>query len=70
MNIDMISAKRLSGIGKQFAEAISQPNQSPEYYLRENQNVHSMFMNPTDPGEIAKIIGSCKSNKSTGDDGI
>ena len=62
--------KYFSGIGKQFAEAIPQPNDSPEYCMRENQNVHTMFMNPTDPGEIAKIIGSCKSKKSTGDDGI
>ena len=38
--------------------------------MSENPNVHTMFMNPTDPGEIAKIIGSCKSKKSTGDDGI
>ena len=53
--------KYCSGIGKQFAEAIPQPNHSPEYYTSENQNVHTMFMNPTDPGEIAKIIGSCKS---------
>ena len=55
--------KYSSGIGKQFAEAIPQSNHSPEYYMSENQNVHTMFMNPTDPGEIAKIIGSCKSKK-------
>ena len=58
------------GIGKQFAEAIPRPTHSPEYYVREKQNMHTMFMNPTYPGEIAKIIGSCKSKKSTGDDGI
>ena len=62
--------KYFSEIGKQFAEEIRQPNHSPEYYMSENPNVHTMFMNPTDPGEIAKIIGSCKSKKSTGDDGI
>ena len=46
--------KYFSGIGKQFAEAIPQPNHSPEYYRREH---------PTDPGEIAKIFRSCKSKK-------
>ena len=59
-----------SGIGKQFAEAIPKANKSPEYYLKTGPNVHSLFLNPTYPGEIAKIISSHKPKKSTGDDGI
>ena len=38
------------------------PNQTI-LYMREKPNVHTLFMNPTDPGEIAKIVGSCKSKK-------
>ena len=33
--------KYFSEIGKQFAEAIPQPNHSPEYYMSENPNVHT-----------------------------
>ncbi len=34
------------------------------------QNKHSLYLNPTDPNEIHKILGKCKHKKSTGDDGI
>ena len=59
-----------TNIGKQFADAIAPPKQSFESYLKLERNSHSMFLNPTDPSEISKIIKSFKMKKSTGHDGI
>ncbi len=35
-----------------------------------NPNRQSIFMTPTDPDEIIKLLPTFKFNKSTGDDGI
>ena len=59
-----------TNIGKQFADAITPSKHSFESYLKLERNSHSMFLNPTDPSEIFKIIKSFKMKKSTGHDGI
>jgi hypothetical protein len=59
-----------TNIGKQFAEAIPRSRNIPEYYLGSNRNRKSIFMTPTDPSEIRKLLLTFKPKKSTGDDGI
>ncbi len=52
-----------ANIGKQSAEAIPRSMHPSEYYTRTEPNKHTIFMNPTDTYEIAKILGSCKTKK-------
>ena len=54
-----------TNIGKQFADAITPSKHSFESYLKSERNPHSMFLDPTDPSEISKIIKSFKMEKST-----
>ena len=58
-----------TNICKQFADAITPSKHSFESYLKSERNSHSMFINPTDPSEISKIIKSFKmKKKNTGHD--
>ena len=59
-----------TNIGKQFADAITPSKHTFESYLKLERNSHSMFLNPTYPSKIFKIIKSFKMKKSTGHDGI
>lgn len=63
-------AKYFGEIGRRLAETIPPSEKSPDLYLGDNPNQQLFFMYPTDPDEIVKILGKCKSKKSTGDDGI
>ena len=63
-------AKYFSSIGQEFAEAIPKSNHTSEYYMKTAPNKHSIFLAPTDPSEINKILGLCKNKKSSGDDGL
>ena len=44
--------------------------QSPEQYIKSVPNKTSIYLNPTSPDEIKKIINSLNSKKSSGVDGI
>ncbi len=58
-------------VGEQFAAAISPSQKHFRSYLNKNTNTNnSLFLSPTDPEEINKVITILKSKKSCGDDGI
>ena len=59
-----------TNIGKQYAEAIPKSNKLPQQYMNNVPNRDSIFLSPTDPDEILKIIRSFKAKNSSGDDGI
>ena len=59
-----------SNIGKQYAEEIPPSRKTSKSYLKSEPNSKSIYLNPTDPFEIHKIIKSFKAKKSCGDDGI
>jgi len=56
-------------VGEKFAAAIPPSKKHFKSYLKHNIN-NSLFLSPTDPEEISKIISLLKSKKSCGDDGI
>ena len=47
-------------IGKQYAEAIPKPLNTPESYLGNAPNPSTMYFTPTGPNEVIKIIQSFK----------
>ena len=51
-------------------ESIPSANKSPEQYIKSVPNKTSIYLNPTSPDEIEKIINSLKFKKSSGVDGI
>ena len=60
-----------SDIGNQFASKIPKPDKPFHHYLNHNTNYQrSIFMSPTDPEEISRIIASLKCKNSSGHDGI
>ncbi len=59
-----------ANVGKKYAEAIPNSRNSPNHYLGTSPNTKSLFLGPTDPNEIKKLIMSFKPKKSAGDDGI
>ena len=50
--------------------AIPKSNKLPQQYMNNVPNRDSIFLSPTDPDEILKIIRSFKAKNSSGDDGI
>ena len=58
--------KFFSTVGKKCAESIPSANKSPEQYIKSVPNKTSIYLNPTSPDEIEKIINSLKSKKSSG----
>ena len=64
--------KYFSNVGPEFANKIPKSNQSPHHYLilnwKKRRNNTSIFLSPTDPDEIHKIIKSLKSKKNCGND--
>ncbi len=61
--------KYYSSIGNNFASEIPDSKHSPEKFLKGNFP-HSLFLQPTDPDEIRRIIASLKNKKSYGIDGL
>lgn len=59
-------------VGPRFASAIPQSTKPYDHYLKSGymRNSVSMFLTPTDPYEIHKIIMQLKSKKSSGHDDI
>jgi len=55
-----------SGMGKTFGSKMPYPDKSFHYHLKYTANYQrSMFMLPTDPEEVSRIITSLKSYKSS-----
>ena len=60
-----------TNVGKKLAANINKINTNPLEYLNKNQAItNSIYLNPTSPEEISKIILSLKSSKSCGNDNI
>ena len=49
---------------------IPTPNNPFHHYMRRKENNSSLFLTPTDPMEISRIITCMKPKKSFGHDGI
>ena len=64
--------KYFTNIGPKLAKEISPPTQNFNTYLNvsKSQNLHSMFLLPTSPIEIKKLIESLKTKKSCGHDNM
>jgi len=62
--------KYISEIGPKFAEHIPAPENSYDHYRKHPISNQSLFMSPTDPIEITRIIMSLKPKNSSGHDGI
>ena len=60
--------KYFSEVGKTFAENIPASQHSFNKYLGTSKHQQSLFLSPTDPNEINKIINSLKPKKSSGHD--
>ena len=61
----VVNDKRVSDeqtIANGFAKYFSKSNHRSEYYMKTVPNKHSIFLAPTDPSEINKILGLCKNN--------
>lgn len=58
-----------ANVGPDYASKIPKSNLMPSYYMK-NKNKNSIFINPTDPEEIDKIISNLKSKNSSGHDNI
>ena len=59
-----------SKVGETFASEIPPSINNYQFYLKNNKNNNSLYLSPTDPEEVDKIITSMKSKKSSGPDGI
>jgi hypothetical protein len=59
-----------SEVGEKFASAIPQANTPYQSYLTPRANSKTLFLSPTDPEEVDKIITALKSKKSCGHDNI
>ena len=59
-----------SEVGEKFASAIPQANTSYKSYLTPQTNSKTLFLSPTDPDEVDKIITTLKPKKSCGHDNI
>ena len=57
-------------VGRSCAAKIGPSKKSSEVYLGNNPNDSTMYMYPTDPEEIKKIMQKMKPKKSAGHDGI
>ena len=62
--------KYFSEVGKTFAEKIPPPEHLFHTYLSSTENKRSLFLFPTDPDEINKLLSSLKPKKSSGHDNI
>jgi len=58
-----------TNIGPEYANKIPQAPKTPQQYLKNNIR-NSIFLNPTDPEEVAKLIQNLKSKNSSGHDNI
>ena len=68
--ISNIFCKYFSEIGPKFAEHIPAPENSYDHYMKHPISNQSLFMSPTDPIEITRIIMSLKPKNSSGHDDI
>ena len=59
-----------TNVGKECAAKIAPSKKSSQSHLGNKPNNKTMFMNPTDPEEVQKIIQNLKPKKSTGHDEI
>ena len=59
-----------SKVGENFAAAIPPATNTHETYLSKTKNPNSLFLSPTDPDEVDKILNQSKPKKSSGPDGI
>ena len=61
-----------TNIGPEFANRIPESGNSHTHYLSktQNRNPNSLFLSPTDPNEILKIVKSLKTKKSCGHDNL
>ena len=58
-----------TNIGKKYSDAIPPAKYSCDHYLR-NKSSTNIFLSPTGPFEITRIINSLKSKNSSGHDGL
>ena len=61
--------KYFTNIGPEYASAIPKAQKTYDVYLK-NRIAQSIFLSPTDPNEIQKIVMSLKPKKSCGHDNI
>ena len=60
-----------STVGKKFAERIASPNKGIDEYLRAiRSNENSLFLQPTTPYELQKLMNCLPNKRSSGHDGI
>ena len=59
-----------SKVGEDFAAAIPPATNNFETFLNKNKNPKSLFLSPTDPDEVEKILMQSKPKRSSGKDGI
>lgn len=57
-------------IGSECSNKIGRPKKTFEHYLRKPQCPNSIYLSPSDPGEIISLLKSFSPKKSTGHDGI
>ena len=63
-------AEFFSTVGNKFAEKIARPKKSIDYYLSLiRSNNKSLFLEPTTPTEVLKLINQLPNKKSSGYDG-
>ena len=68
--LPMNSARILLLLVSYMQKAIPKSDRTPKSYIRNVANPTTIYVAPTGPIEISKIIKSFQSKKSTGDDGI
>ena len=61
--------KLFTNIGKKYANDIPTSQFSFDHYMG-NKSILNMFLSPTDPYEVAKLIDSLKRKNSSGHDGL
>ena len=59
-----------TGVGEQLAANIAPPDKTFDKYLTTEHHDQNIFLSPTDPVEVDRIITSLKSKRSAGHDGM
>ena len=64
-------AKYFSNVGQMFSSKITKPNNPIDYYLNKiPRQQNSLFLSPTTPNEIMRLIEKLPNKRSSGHDGI
>ena len=62
--------KFFANIGKKYSENIADGQKNFKDYLGSSSNKHSIFLTPTDPNEVSKILNKSKAKTSCGHDNL